>query len=143
MPYFIRLLYVPRKLKSWMYLVKDNQEWQFVKLIILSNSHTHDLPRSIMLFPQWLISQLYLHYFEKLKYCTLEVELFSLVFFAVFALGKLSQCYFVSFMDPLVSKTLHPLYCCLLTFAQWIFSLVEKYQVKSHLTVINYLKTIL
>lgn len=86
-----------------MYLVKDNQEWQFVKLIILSNSHTHDLPRPIMLFPQWLISQLYLHYFEKLKYCTLGS---GIIFRSVFC----SVC---------IGKTFPMLFCIIYGSTSW------------------------
>ena len=53
----------------------------------------------------------------------------------VFACEKLSQHYFISFVDQLLGRALHPSFYCMLAFAWWIFVLPENYQVKFHLIV--------
>ena len=48
----------------------------------------------------------------------------------VFACEKLSQHYFISFVDQLVNGALHPSFYRVIAFARWIFVLAENYQVK-------------
>ena len=55
---------------------------------------------------------------------------FPQCFTVVLACKKLSQRYFISFVDQLVGRALHPSFYHMLAFAQWIFVLAENYQVK-------------
>ena len=102
--------------------------------------HPH---RFTPLFSQWAsFFQLYLHYLNwntmlwKIKIIFPNVFLLCLVV-------KLSQHYFISFVDQLVGTALHPSFYRVLAFPRWSFVLVENFQVKFCLIVPNHLKSIL
>ena len=66
----------------------------------------------------------------EILYCNLgNRNYFSRCFLVVFACEKVSQRYFISFVHPVLSAALQPWFQCVLAFAQWLFVLVQTYQV--------------